>query len=98
MPTSVSGFVGQPRPCFSTVARWTDDRDAEKHVRWARELSEIARPFSTGAYVSYSGDEGQERVRAAYDPETYARLVELKKKYDPQNLFRRNQNINPAAP
>jgi FAD/FMN-containing dehydrogenase len=56
-------------------------------------------PYATGGvYVNYLGgeaDEGAERVRAAYGPEKYQRLVALKNKYDPQNLFRLNQNIKP---
>jgi hypothetical protein len=55
------------------------------------------RPFSTGGvYVNNLGDEGEERVRAAYGG-NYERLVALKTKYDPANLFRLNQNIKPTA-
>jgi FAD/FMN-containing dehydrogenase len=55
---------------------------------------------SAGVYVNYLGgeaDEGGERVRAAYGPEKYQRLVALKNKYDPTNLFRLNQNIKPTV-
>ena len=48
-------------------------------------------------YVNYLGDEGEDRVRAAYSPAKYERLVALKTKYDPTNLFRLNQNIKPAV-
>ena len=60
---------------------------------------EALRPFSSGgAYVNYQmGDEGEDRLRAAYGPEKYERLVALKNKYDPTNLFRLNQNISPTA-
>ena len=55
------------------------------------------RPWSTGgAYLNFLGDEGQARVEAAFGPKKYARLRDLKKKWDPQNLFRLNQNIPPA--
>jgi hypothetical protein len=55
------------------------------------------RPFSTGAvYVNNLGDEGEDRVRAAYGP-NYQKLVTLKNKYDPENLFRLNQNIRPTV-
>jgi len=47
-------------------------------------------------YVNFLGDEGEQRVHEAYPPATYARLAALKKRYDPTNLFRLNQNILPA--
>jgi FAD/FMN-containing dehydrogenase len=75
-----------------------DDPDPGRHVRWTREclaaLEPIARPR---AYVNFLGDEGQERVRAAYGAEKYARLVALKRRYDPDNVLRLNQNIDPRA-
>jgi FAD/FMN-containing dehydrogenase len=49
-----------------------------------------------GAYVNFLGDEGPERVRQAYPGPTWDRLVEVKRRYDPDNLFRRNQNIPPG--
>src|SRR6266404_1472531 len=78
--------------------------EAEKCVQWARDFWSAMQPSSTGGvYVNYLGreaDEGPERIKAAYGPEKYARLVALKKRYDPSNLFRFNQNIEPgeAAP
>jgi FAD/FMN-containing dehydrogenase len=53
-------------------------------------------PYATGVYVNNLGAEGADRVRAAYAPGTYDRLVTLKKAYDPQNVLRLNQNIAPA--
>ena len=50
-----------------------------------------------GTYVNFMGEEGEDRVRAAYRPEIYRRLVDLKNKYDPTNFFRMNQNVRPAA-
>jgi FAD/FMN-containing dehydrogenase len=54
-------------------------------------------PFSIGVYVNEMANEGEDRVRAAYSPENYERLVSLKNKYDPANLFRLNQNIPPTS-
>jgi FAD/FMN-containing dehydrogenase len=78
------------------IARWTDPTESERHIAWARGLSAALRPFARGVYVNYLGvDDGADRVRAAYRPETYARLAALKTQYDPTNLFRVNQNIPP---
>lgn len=81
---------------FFILSMWSDPSDSEKNVRWARELWEAMQPFvERGVYVNSLGDEGEDRVRAAYGP-NYDRLVALKNKYDPANLFRLNQNIRPS--
>jgi hypothetical protein len=86
---------------FICVGECTTRADADSCVRWAREFWQAMQPYSTDAvYVNYLGqeaDEGAERIKAAYGPQKYQRLVALKKKYDPTNLFRLNQNIQPAA-
>lgn len=76
---------------------WTpDDREAEKHVAWTRDFHAALEPHAPGAvYVNFLGDEGQDRVVAAYGEAKYERLARLKKKYDPTNFFRLNQNIRP---
>jgi len=84
---------------FMALGVCSDSAQADKCVRWAREFWDAMQPSSTGGvYVNYLGreaDEGPERIKAAYGPEKYARLVALKNKYDPSNLFRFNQNIKP---
>jgi FAD/FMN-containing dehydrogenase len=61
-----------------------------------RESSAAIAPFATGGvYLNFEQDEGEEHVRAGYSAEKYARLVALKARYDPDNLFRINQNIAP---
>ncbi|HEU0114320.1 MAG TPA: FAD-binding oxidoreductase [Thermomicrobiales bacterium] len=79
-------------------AAWTpDDSAGERHIGWAKDSWEELRPFAPGAvYLNFLGDEGQERVKAAYGAEKYQRLADLKRKYDPTNCFRLNQNIEPA--
>ena len=62
-----------------------------------RRFSEAVRPFATGAvYLNFEPDGREERVRAGYGTEKYAKLVALKDKWDPENLFRVNQNIKPS--
>jgi FAD/FMN-containing dehydrogenase len=75
-----------------------DDPARDEHVRWARECYAALEPFATGrTYVNFLADEGQQRVRAAYGEERYARLVALKRAHDPENVFRLNQNIDPGG-
>jgi FAD/FMN-containing dehydrogenase len=81
-----------------TVAIWEDPAADASTIRWARDLWERMQPFSAGgAYINYMGDEGEDRVRAAYSPAKYERLVGLKNRYDPTNMFRLNQNIKPTV-
>ena len=69
----------------------------EKITKWCKEYYEAVHPFSAGgAYVNFMMDEGQDRVKASYR-DNYDRLVQIKTKYDPKNLFRVNQNIKPSA-
>jgi FAD/FMN-containing dehydrogenase len=79
-------------------AVWLEgDDEADAHVRWARECFAALEPAAVGrAYVNFMADEGSERVRAAFGDERYARLVSVKRDYDPDNVFRRNANIDPA--
>jgi hypothetical protein len=73
-----------------------DPANNEKTVQWTKDYFDALHPFSAGgAYVNFMMDEGQERVKATYG-DHYQRLARVKDKYDPQNLFRVNQNIRPA--
>ena len=83
---------------FLITSLWADPADSEKNVTWTREFWEAMQPFAKDAvYVNYLDQEGDERVKSAYAAPTYDRLVTLKNKYDPTNLFRLNQNIKPTA-
>jgi FAD/FMN-containing dehydrogenase len=76
---------------------WVSPESRENAVRWVRELYGALEPHARGrAYVNFMGDESDERVRAAYGPEKYARLVALKNRFDPDNVFRLTQNIRPS--
>ena len=85
---------------INVAAFYTDEADrVEKHA-WMEELSAAilasAGATSNCAYVNFVNDEGPERVHDIYPDETYARLAEIKRRYDPGNLFRLNQNVPPA--
>src|SRR5262245_42117777 len=64
---------------------------------WVADFAADLRQGDDGAYVGFLGEEGQARVRAAYPGSTWDRLVAVKRRYDPANLFRLNQNIPPAV-
>jgi hypothetical protein len=67
----------------------------DEQRQWARDYWSALAPFHTGVYVNFLMEEGEERVRQAYGVERYERLKALKRRYDPDNLFRLNQNISP---
>jgi hypothetical protein len=73
-----------------------DPANNEKIISWTKDYYDALHPYSAGgAYVNFMMDEGQERVKATYG-DNYERLVAIKNKHDPGNLFRVNQNIRPA--
>ena len=74
-----------------------DPANKERISAWAKDYWSAVHPFSAGgAYVNFMMEEGEDRIRATYG-KNYARLAKIKKRYDPNNLFRVNQNIKPAA-
>jgi hypothetical protein len=69
----------------------------DRDIAWARRFFTALRPFREGVYVNFlGGDENPDRVREAYGELVYARLVEVKTTYDPDNVFHHNQNIRPT--
>ena len=81
---------------FDVVSVWDDPIESEVNVRWAREAYDALAPFATGgAFVNYMGGEEPGGSTAAYGT-TLSKLRSLKRVYDPDNVFRRNQNIEPA--
>jgi len=80
---------------FMIWSNWEGAENSEKNIRWTREFWKAMQPFLIeSSYGNYVSDEGDESARAAYGA-NYDRLVALKKKYDPTNLFRMNHNIKP---
>jgi FAD/FMN-containing dehydrogenase len=81
---------------FLIASVWPDATQSAQNVHWTDECWQAMQPFASGGvYVNYLGEEGQDHVKAAYG-RNYDRLVAVKNKYDPTNLFRVNQNIPPA--
>jgi hypothetical protein len=79
------------------IGLWFDEGPAAPHVAWTEELWKSFQPYRVGNYVNFLGDEGDERIRDAYGEKTMARLEAIKSRWDPTNLFTRNQNIKPRA-
>ena len=83
---------------YDVISQWTDPAETAGHVQWTREYWTAVEPFASGeVYVNHLDAEEATRIRAAYAGGNYDRLVALKNKYDPTNLFRMNQNIRPTV-
>ncbi len=82
-----SGFTINVNATTATADGFDEERE------WSRGLWSALEPYHTGVYVNFLMDEGEERIRQAYGPARYDRLKALKKRYDPDNFFRLNQNI-----
>lgn len=82
---------------LSIFATWQDPGETERNVAWTRAFHRAIEPYLHGAYVNEIGDVGEEAVREAYKQRVYDRLVEVKTKYDPTNVFQLNQNIAPLS-
>ena len=76
------------------MARWSAPAEKARGVQWAKALRDDLKPFARGVYVNQLGETSEELVRAGYGS-NYARLAQIKKKYDPRNVLRLNQNIKP---
>jgi len=98
VPTEATAYTHRDAEYVMNVhGRWSDPAKDGEVIGWARELFRAAAPFATGgAYVNFLTHEEGDRVRAVYGT-NFARLVEVKTKYDPANVFRGNQNILPTG-
>jgi FAD/FMN-containing dehydrogenase len=98
VPADATAFAHRGSKIMVNVAAFYDGPD-DRVVRqgWVEEFAAALRQGDSGAYVGFLGDEGQARVHQAYPGATYQRLVAVKARYDPTNLFRLNQNIPPTT-
>ncbi len=94
-PTETAFVQRDESYIMGIFSNWTNG-EADTHIEWTQAFWKATEPFATGVYVNYLGEEGEERVRAAYGI-NYQRLIALKNKYDPANFFHLNQNIKPTA-
>ena len=98
VPVEATAFAHRKSRIMTNVAAVYERPDEKgKHDAWVTKFAETLRQGDTGSYVNFMADEGEERVRAAYPGATWDRLATIKRRYDPNNLFRRNQNIPPAT-
>ena len=99
VPADATAYAHRSSPIMTNVAAFHDGSEADRAKRqaWVDELALALNQGDDGAYVNFLTDEHSERVRSAYPGATWDRLVEIKRKYDPTNLFRLNQNIPPES-
>jgi hypothetical protein len=97
VPADATAFAYRDAPIMTAVAGLTfDPAVREANERWVDAFKASLDQGYEGAYVNFINDEGPDRVRDAYPVATRARLAEIKRRYDPTNLFHRNQNVPPA--
>ncbi len=98
VPADATAFAHRASRIMVNLAAFYDGED-DRPMRqaWLDEFAAALRQDDRGAYVNFLGDEGETRVRDAYPGATWDRLAAIKRRYDPENLFHRNQNVPPAA-
>jgi len=98
--SDATALGGRDAPYMLSIdTSWTDPADSEQAINWSREFWEEMRENEDGAiYLNFvgEGEATESMMRASYGSENYDRLVEVKTKYDPSNMFRLNQNIPPG--
>jgi FAD/FMN-containing dehydrogenase len=98
LPAEATAFAHRQSRIMTNVAAFYEGPE-DKAVReeWVADFAGALRQGDSGAYMAFLGDEGEARIHDAYPGSTWDRLAEVKRRYDPTNLFRLNQNIPPAA-
>jgi FAD/FMN-containing dehydrogenase len=96
VPNDATAYAHRGSRIMVYVAAMAAPGEVAAHEPWVTGLAGELRQGYEGAYVGFLGDEGEQRVRAAYPGATWDRLVEVKRRYDPDNIFAGNQNITPG--
>jgi FAD/FMN-containing dehydrogenase len=98
VPETATAYAHRKPPFTLNIhTRWRSAEDDEKCLAWARDFHRATEPFAEGVYVNFLSQEGEDVVKTAYTPEVWDRLARVKRAYDPENLFRMNQNVKPAG-
>lgn len=98
VPDDATAFAHRRRGLMANVAALVERTgDLPKHTAWVNDTARVIQRGPVGAYVNFLGNEGLARVRDAYPGGTYDRLAAIKRRYDPENVFRLNQNIPPRG-
>jgi FAD/FMN-containing dehydrogenase len=97
VPGEATAFGWRDRPALLwLITPYEDLERADEHEAWTAAFHADLPASDAATYVNFMGDDDIDAVRAAYPPSTYARLRELKRRYDPDNVFRANHNIRPT--
>ena len=98
VPADATAFAHRDAAVMALIITPFDDPASEPAQRaWTEALHEALGANGVGVYANFLEDEGDDRIRSAYPADTYARLADVKRRYDPRNLFHLNQNIRPAT-
>jgi FAD/FMN-containing dehydrogenase len=98
VPIDATAFAHRKSKIMVNLAALYDKPETkETHETWVAKFESAIRQSDHGAYVNFLGDEGEDQIRAAYPGNTWDKLVDVKNRYDPTNLFRLNQNIPPTT-
>jgi FAD/FMN-containing dehydrogenase len=96
VPETATAFAHRKTPFVLNLhTRWQNASDDERCQDWAKGFHEATQEYAEGVYVNFISQEGEDRVKEAYTTPVWERLVEVKRNWDPHNLFRINQNIRP---
>jgi len=97
VPANATAYAHRTQPFILNIhTRWRNKEDDQKCLAWVKDFYKETKPFSRGVYVNFiSSNEEADRVKDAYTSDVWSRLVEIKERWDPQNLFKVNQNIKP---
>jgi FAD/FMN-containing dehydrogenase len=97
VPADATAYAHRSRRIMLNIASFYEgEHDRPSREAWVSGLVDALGQGDSAAYVNFLADEGPERVRDAYPPDTWSRLAEIKRRYDPENVFRLNQNVPPA--